>query len=152
MEKQMGVDYTGTVRTYGTSMANSTTKVGKFEIFMDEPEVFGGNDSAPGPLDFLLAAHGGCINFMTFFIAKEMNIPIEAAEIKIQGKLDTSKFAGKDMTPRAGYQDIAVTIKVTTSAPEADIERLRKAVEDRCPVSDNITHATPVSITMSRVQ
>ena len=71
-------------RTQGESMARSTTEVGPFKIFMDEPPELGGKNGAPSPLDFILAAHAGCLNYMTFFIAKELGIPVSGTEITVQ--------------------------------------------------------------------
>jgi uncharacterized OsmC-like protein len=144
----MGASYVGEVTTVGESMARSVTDVQAFKIFMDEPEALGGRNGAPSPLDFILAAHGGCLNYMTFFIAKEMGIPVEGTRIKVTGTLDPAKFAGTDMSVRAGYQSITVDIQVECPASADDVERLRAAVEARCPVSDNIANGTPVLISM----
>lgn len=145
MEKQM---YVGQVRTVGESMARSTTEAHAFKIFMDEPESLGGRNGAPSPLDFILAAHGGCLSYMTFFIAKELGIPVSGTEITVRGALDPAKFAGTDRDVRAGYQSIEVTIHVKSTASAEQIEKLKREVEARCPVSDNIMNATPVRITM----
>jgi len=147
----MSASYVGTVKTVGESMAHSVTSANAFKIFMDEPEELGGTNGAPNPLDFILAAHGGCLNFMTFFIANEMGIPVDGTEINITGKLDPSKFSGADMSVRAGYQEIAIGIEVKSSASADQIAQLLAAVEARCPVSDNITNATPVTISMTAV-
>jgi len=147
----MATSYVGKVKTVGESMARSVTDANAFKIFMDEPEELGGQNGAPSPLDYILAAHGGCLNFMTFFIANEMNIPVEGTEINITGKLDPSKFAGTNMNVRAGYQEIAIDIEVKSSASQEQIAQLLEAVKDRCPVSDNITNATPVTIAMTAV-
>jgi uncharacterized OsmC-like protein len=148
MEKQM---YTGEVRTVGESMARSTTEAGAFKIFMDEPVELGGRNGAPSPLDFILAAHAGCLNYMTFFIAKELGIPVTGTEISVKGSLDPAKFAGTDRTVRAGYQSLEVTIHIKSTANADDIARLKSEVEARCPVSDNLANATPVRITMRTV-
>lgn len=145
MSKQL---YTAEVRTVGESMARSTTEAGVFKIFMDEPEALGGRNGAPSPLDFILAAHAGCLNYMTFFIAKELGIPVSGTEITVKGSLDPAKFAGTDRSVRAGYQSLEVTIHVKSTASLDDIARLKSEVEARCPVSDNLAHATPVHITM----
>jgi uncharacterized OsmC-like protein len=145
----MSASYTGTVTTVGETMARSVTDAKAFKIFIDEPEELGGQNGAPSPLDYILASQGGCVNYMVFFIAKEMNIPIEKTEITITGKLDPAKFSGKDMNVRAGYQEIDVQICVTSTASDEEIENLKDAVEQRCPVGDNITNATPVSISMT---
>jgi uncharacterized OsmC-like protein len=145
MSKQL---YTAQVRTQGESMARSTTEVGPFKIFMDEPPELGGKNGAPSPLDFILAAHAGCLNYMTFFIAKELGIPVSGTEITVQGSLDPAKFAGTDRTVRAGYQSLEVTIHIKSPATSEQIARLQSEVEARCPVSDNLAQATPVHITM----
>ena len=143
--------YKGTIKTVGESMARSTTDTHAFKIFMDEPEELGGKNGAPSPLDYILAAHGGCLNFMTFYIANEMGIPIEGTEISVTGKLDPGKFSGANLDVRAGYQSLEATINVKSSASEDEIDKLRAAVEARCPVSDNIANATPVTISMKSI-
>jgi hypothetical protein len=47
-----------------------------------------------------LAAHGGCLNYMTFFITKELGIPVDGTEITVKGSLDPGKFAGTDRSVR----------------------------------------------------
>ncbi|NMO17072.1 OsmC family protein [Pyxidicoccus fallax] len=148
MTKQL---YTGEVRTVGESMARSTTEAGAFKIFMDEPPELGGRNGAPSPLDFILAAHAGCLNYMTFFIAKELGIPVTSTEISVRGSLDPAKFAGTDRSVRAGYQSLEVTILIKSPANADQIAKLKSEVEARCPVSDNLAHPTPVHITMRTV-
>jgi uncharacterized OsmC-like protein len=145
MSKQL---YTGEVRTHGESMARSTTEAGPFKIFMDEPPELGGRNGAPSPLDFILAAHAGCLNYMTFFIAKELGIPVTSTEITVKGSLDPAKFAGTDRNVRAGYQSLDVTIHIKSPASAEQIAKLKSEVEARCPVSDNLAQPTPVNITM----
>ena len=144
----MGAIYTGKVTTDGESLARSTTSVHAFKIFMDEPEELGGRNGAPSPLDFILAAHAGCLNYMTFFIAQEMGIPVTGTTISLEGSLDVAGFTGASPDIRPGYQGIRAVIDVATTASAEDVERLRAAVEARCPVSDNIARATPVEIAM----
>ena len=148
MSKQM---YTGEVRTLGESMARSTTEVHAFKIFMDEPPEFGGRNGAPGPLDFILAAHAGCLNYMTYFIANQLGIPVSGTEITVKGSLDTAKLLGTDRNVRAGYQSLEVVINIKSTASADQIAKLKSEVEARCPVSDNLAHATPINITMKAV-
>jgi uncharacterized OsmC-like protein len=145
MGKQL---YTGEVRTQGESMARSTTEAQAFKIFMDEPVELGGRNGAPSPLDFILAAHAGCLNYMTFFIAKELGIPVSGTDITVRGSLDPAKFAGTDRSVRAGYQSLEVTINVKSTANADQSAKLKSEVEARCPVSDNLANPTPVHITM----
>lgn len=143
--------YTARTRTTGDSMAHSTTGVRQFKIFADEPPELGGRDGAPSPLDYILVAHGTCLNYMTFFIARELGIHVRSTEIEVEAALDPAKFAGTDRSVRAGYQAIHVTLKVDADATPDQLAKLREEVEARCPVSDNIANATPVSIAVSAI-
>lgn len=140
--------YTARIKTHGESMARSVTDVRAFKIFMDEPPELGGLDGAPSPLEFILAAHGGCLSYMTFYIGKELGIEVKGTEIEVEASLDPGKFAGTNRNVRAGYQAVNVKIKVHADASAEQLEKLRQEVEARCPVSDNIGSATPVNISV----
>jgi len=141
--------YTARIKTTGDSMARSMTDVRNFKVFADEPPELGGRDGAPSPLEYILVAHGTCLNYMTFFIAKELGIQVRSTEIEVEASLDPAKFAGTDRSVRAGYQSIKVNIKVDADATRDELARLREEVEARCPVSDNIANATPVTIALA---
>lgn len=141
--------YTARIKTAGESMARSTTEVRSFKIFQDEPPELGGRDGAPSPLEFILAAHGGCLSYMTFYIGKELGIEVKGTEVEVQASLNPAKFAGTDREVRAGYQAFNVTIKVHADASPEQLRKLQEEVEARCPVSDNIANATPVNIALS---
>jgi uncharacterized OsmC-like protein len=143
--------YTAKIKTAGQSMAQSTTDVRNFKVYADEPPELGGRDGAPSPLEYILVAHGTCLNYMTFFIAKELGITVRSTEIDVEASLDPARFAGTDRSVRAGYQELRVTINVDSDATPEQLEALRAEVEARCPVSDNIANATPVSIVLSKI-
>jgi uncharacterized OsmC-like protein len=142
--------YTASVQTFGESMARSTTETRSFKIFMDEPPELGGRDGAPSPLEMILAAHGGCLSYMTFYIGKELGIEVKGTEVEVKASLDPGKFAGTNREVRAGYQAVHVQIKVHADASPEQLEKLRQEVEARCPVSDNIAHPTPVHISLGK--
>ena len=141
--------YTARIRTLGESMARSTTETRSFKIFMDEPPELGGRDGAPSPLEYILAAHGGCLSYMTFYIGKELGIEVKGTEIEIEASLNPAKFAGTDRSVRAGYQAFQVKVTIDADVTPEELEKLRSEVEARCPVSDNIANATPVNIVLT---
>ena len=51
---------------------------------------------------------------------------------------------------RAGYKQIVVTLKPDTDADEATLAKWAEKIEDRCPVSDNLQHPTPVKIEVKK--
>ena len=123
--------YTAEIKTVGESMARSTTDFRSFKIFMDEPPELGGRDGAPSPLEYILAAHGGCLSYMTFYIGKELGIEVKGTEVSVRAALDPAKFAGKNRSVRAGYQAAEVAIKVQADAPPEQLQKLQQALQKR---------------------
>lgn len=71
---------------------------------------------------------------------------LNGVKIDLEGDLNPAKFMGMSDAERAGYQSIRVTLRPDTDADAATKEKWRLAVESRCPVSDNLSHETPVSV------
>ncbi|NTV38798.1 MAG: OsmC family protein, partial [Demequinaceae bacterium] len=53
---------------------------------------------------------------------------------------------GKDTDGRAGYSAITVKIEVEGDADQAKLDQIIAIAETRCPVSDNLSHVTPIAI------
>ena len=119
-------------------------------IFMDEPPLFGGEDSAPSPVSLFLASIAGCINATGQRIAREMNFVLKHMDVLVNGKIDSDAFFGGDTAKRAGFNDINVKIEL-----DADIEQETKdlwleQVIARCPVIDNIMNTSNMSFSVIR--
>ena len=119
-----------------------------FKMTIDEPQNLGGTNSGANPVEYLLAALSGCLNVVGHLVAKEMGFQLNGLEISLEGDLNPAKFAGKSMEDRAGYKQIRVTMKPDTDADKETLEKWLKTVENRCPVSDNISNPTPLSIVL----
>lgn len=124
----------------------TVVNTGGFTLTVDEPESLGGTNDGANPVQFILAALAGCLNVMCHIIAKEMSFDLRGVQIELDGDLDPAKLFGQDTQSRAGYSEIRVTIKPDTDADEDTLERWLQTVEQRCPVSDNLSNQTPVSI------
>ncbi|MGV8906283.1 MAG: OsmC family protein [Acetobacterium sp.] len=120
-----------------------------FTMIIDEPADLGGKDEAANPLEYVLAALAGCLNVVGHVIAKEMGFTLRGLEIDLEGDLEPSKFLGLCDDGRSGYTDIQVTIKPDTDADPATLAKWVKAVECRCPVTDNIKNATPLTVSLA---
>lgn len=132
--------------------ANATKTVVKarnFEIIVDEPPVLGGKDEGPNPVEFVLAAYAGCINVVGHVVAKEMGFRLDGVKIEISGSINPENFLGKSNKERAGYKQIEMKVIPNTTASEEVLAEWLEKVCNRCPVSDNIKHETPVSIQMN---
>jgi uncharacterized OsmC-like protein len=134
------------VKAHSENPTLTKVKARGFEIVIDEPEQLGGTNQGANPVEYELAAFSGCINVMGHVIAKEMNMDLKGIEIDISGLLNPNKLFGKSMEERAGYKQIDVKIKPSSTADKETLEKWRDAICERCPVSDNLKNTTPVNV------
>ena len=120
-----------------------------FEFVVDEPAELGGTNDGPNPVEYLIGAWAGCLNVVTHTVSDERDIDIDGITVDIEGDLDPRKFLGIADDARAGYQELAVTIRVDSDADQESLDALAAEVEERCPVGDNIANPTPTSVTIS---
>lgn len=138
------------IKAKSASPAKTIVKARNFELIVDEPENLGGSDEGANPVEYVLAAFAGCINVMAHVIAQEMKIELRGLEIDICGDLNPARLFGQSYEDRAGYKQIEVSLKADTDADESTLAKWLEAIEDRCPVSDNLQNPTPVKITCKK--
>ncbi|MEA1994438.1 MAG: hypothetical protein U9N35_08650 [Euryarchaeota archaeon] len=51
---------------------------------------------------------------------------------------------------RAGYQEIDAVVQVETDVSKEELEKWIEEVEKRCPVADNISESTPLSVSVTK--
>ena len=139
-------DVTYTVMAESKTATRLDVSAREFALVIDEPQKLGGDNAGPNPLEYELAALAGCINVTGHLVAREMGITIENLTMTISGSLNPARFMGRGEEERAGFKEITVDLKLTSPADGATLEKWRRAVEDRCPVSDNLSSGTSLSV------
>ncbi len=129
---------------------HSRVKARQFTIDVDEPEALGGVDTAPTPVEYVLAALGSCQEITYRLYADALGIPLNSVSVKLEGDLDLRGFLDVDDSIRPGYQTIRGTVTIDSPASEEDLKRLREAVNKHCPVLDILQNPTPVSLELNR--
>ena len=114
-------------------------------VTTDDGEFVVGHDV--NPVEYLLGSVLGCLNSTGTTVARDMDIDIKSLEATVEGDVNYATYLGKDSEDRPGLQDIDVTLSVEAEG-DADLDAWLSAVEARCPVSDNVTHETGVSVTL----
>jgi uncharacterized OsmC-like protein len=120
-----------------------------FKIVVDEPPTLGGTDHGANPVEYLLASYAGCLNVMGHLIASELGFKLDKLEIEISGNLNPDRLFGKSFTERAGFKKIQVTLKPHAQVTPELLKSWIKAVENRCPINDNLGSHTPIDIKVS---
>ncbi len=143
-------DLTFRVKAQSENPTKTVVKARGFEIIIDEPAELGGTNAGANPVEYLLAAFCGCINVMGHIIAKELNFELRGLSIKMGGPLNPDRLFGASFDDRAGYKSIEVVIEPDCDASPEVLTQWLEAIEDRCPISDNIRNLTPVSLKLAR--
>lgn len=122
-----------------------------FYFGMDEPRELGGKDTAPNPVELLLAALGGCQEIVYRAFAAVLGIEIEKIEVHAKGYIDLHGFLGLADVP-AGFTNISFTTRIVSPASVESVRQLAALVEKHCPVQDTFARAIPVTGKVEHVQ
>jgi uncharacterized OsmC-like protein len=102
-------------------------------LYSDEPPSFGGQDSAPNPMELVLAALNGCLTVMTQVIAREKGIDIHGITLRAEGSLDLRGAMGDPSVPPY-FRTVREKVELVTSASAEQVQVLQEEVQRRCPV------------------
>lgn len=136
-----------TVEVVQSNGFRTECKAGKHTIVIDQPAASGGTDTGPTPLDYMLAALGGCIGAVGRIVASQRRLAVRGFRVSLTGELDTDRLLGKTSAGRVGFSVISAQVSVDGDLTPAEKAALVHEIDERCPVSDNLQAATPVRIT-----
>jgi len=112
-------------------------------VTMDEPGDLGGQDSAPTPMEYVLASLLGCTTVMAVMIAKEMAIKVNGLIMRAEGELNTDGIMGKGDVPPY-FTRVKQEISIDSTANQEQLERLAQQIKKRCPVYNMLKAAGTV--------
>jgi putative redox protein len=122
---------------------------GRHVVVVDEPKVFGGEDSAANPAEVLLAALGASLSVTLRCHAALLGISVGRIQVDLAGDLDIRGFFDADPAVRSGFQSLDLTVKVDSDASPEQLARLLAAADRGCPVLDACRGATPIRIALA---
>ncbi|KQZ99509.1 osmotically inducible protein OsmC [Mesorhizobium sp. Root157] len=126
----------------------SNVAVRQFDVGVDEPPALGGQDSAPNPVEYILAALGSCQEITYRLYADALGIPLTGVSVQLSGSIDLRGFFNVDRNVRPGYQQINAEVIIDSPASQQDIARLKETVDRHCPVLDILRNPTPVNLSL----
>src|SRR5246500_1909029 len=116
----------------------NSVAIGPHHMLADEPRAAGGDDSGPGPYDFLLTALGACKSMTMRMYADRKSFPLERATVT----LNHSKIYAKDCAEcetREGMLD-QIDVAIGLEGPlDADQRKRILEIADKCPVHRTLT-------------
>ncbi|MFT4659619.1 MAG: putative OsmC-like protein [Minisyncoccia bacterium] len=128
----------------------STASIRDFApIGSDEPAALGGTDTAPNPVEQLLAALGNCLAVGYAANATAAGVEINELRIELEGDLDLHTFLGLNPSGNAGYQAIRAKVTLDTDAPSETIEELHRLVTGTSPVGHTLARSVPIQVDLA---
>lgn len=109
-----------------------------FSIYVDEPQNLGGLDTAPNPVELLLAALGTCQEIVYSAFAAIQGIPLDEVSVEVKGTLNLKGMFALEQNTPAGFNEISYKTTIKSSADEEEIKKLVEAVEAHCPLLDTL--------------
>lgn len=122
-----------------------TSTARQFTFNADEAEVTGGEDSAPNPLEYLVASLGACQAITYKALASLKDIQLDNVEVKVKGYTDLNGFLGLDSKTRPGYLKVEVETIIESEEDPELLKELSNQVEKLCPVLDIFSRSNKVN-------
>jgi uncharacterized OsmC-like protein len=137
------------IRTYKAETkwiegSKTETKIRDFKISIDEPLEFKGTNTAPNPVELLLAALGGCVILAYRGYAKKFGLNIEDLIVNLEGDMIPGGWLDEQGRERRGFKQIRYEVQIKTEAPEEKVHQLHELVEKKCPVYDILINKTEI--------
>ncbi len=102
------------------------------------------------PVEYFLGAVLACLNSTGTMVARDMDVDIEALSMRVDGDVDYASYRGEPTDERPGLHGLDVTLSVEADVDDATLDAWLEAVEDRCPVTDNVGNQTPIDVELGR--
>ena len=120
------------------SKFQQTVTIGPHRLIADEPASAGGEDTGPGPYDFLLAALGACTSMTMRMYADRKALPLDRVTVMLRhGKVHAEDCA--DCETKTGMLDqIERGIAMEGTLDPEQRQKLME-IADKCPVHRTLT-------------
>jgi putative redox protein len=126
------------VRETRNGKFQQTVTTGPHQMLADEPVAAGGQDSGPGPYDFVLAGLGACTSMTMRMYADRKSLPLDRVTVTLKH----SKIYAKDCEEcetRDGMLDQIDRVISIEGALDADQRKRLMEIADKCPVHRTLT-------------
>ncbi len=120
------------VSVLGTKYSNKVDNRRGHEIVSDLGPEFQGDNSGATPLELVVMAVSSCTTTIFTLMAEKMKIDVEGLEAYVEADKPE---------PMGSITAVRTRVKVKSSAPEADLQRVLDLVGKNCPVGVILSRA-----------
>jgi putative redox protein len=126
------------VRETRNSKFQQSVSIGPHRMLADEPVAAGGEDSGPGPYDFVLAGLGACTSMTLRLYADRKSLPLERTTVTLKHSRIHALDCAECETKAGMLDQIDLVIAMEG---DLDAEQRKRLLEiaDKCPVHRTLT-------------
>lgn len=117
---------------------------GGHTLIVDQPLAMGGKDEGANPLEYQLAALGGCLGTIAAIIAKQERIDLKGFSVGVEADIDTDYLMGKTSAGRAGFTEIRVEAHIDADMTPEEKKAFLEKIDARCPISDILANNSEI--------
>jgi len=126
------------VRETRNGKFQQTVSIGPHQMLADEPKAAGGEDTGPGPYDFVLAGLGACTSMTMRLYADRKSLPLERTTVTLKhSRIHAQDCA--DCETREGMLDQIDLVIGMEGALDAEQRKRLMEIADKCPVHRTLT-------------
>lgn len=126
------------VRETRASKFQQTVTSGPHQMLADEPVAAGGQDTGPGPYDFLLSGLGACTSMTMRMYADRKSLPVDRITVTLKhNKIHAEDCA--ECETKEGLLDQIDRVISIEGALDADQRKRLMEIADKCPVHRTLT-------------
>jgi uncharacterized OsmC-like protein len=122
--------------------------VADHHVTVDEPATIGGANAAPSPVEMALVSLASCQAITYRLWAIKLGVHIGGVRVAVDADYDARGLFGVEGYARPGFTAVRVVVTIEDATVE-DLEHLRLAVDEHCPVLDLFRSAVPVATSLA---
>lgn len=126
------------VRETRASKFQQAISIGPHRMLADEPVAAGGEDSGPGPYDFVLAGLGACTSMTMRLYADRKALPLERTTVTLKHSKIHAQDCAECETREGMLDQIDLVIGMEGNLDAEQRKRLLE-IADKCPVHRTLT-------------
>ncbi|MDT3699926.1 MAG: OsmC family protein [Thermincola sp.] len=133
-------------RTVWKGGTKSESDIRGFKVAIDEPPDLGGTDTAPNPVEMVLAALGSCLVVGYSLNAAMLGIELQKIEIELEGDIDLPGFFGLPSDVLPGYTTVRAKVFLKSSASLEQLEEVHQRVISTSPVGLTLSKSVNLDV------
>ncbi len=107
---------------------------GGWKLIADESVKEGGNGEGPDPGVFGRAALGSCLAMGYAIWAAQLGVPFDDIAVEVHADYDARGMFGVDASVPAGWTGLRYVVRIESSAPESDVQRVIEEADRLSPL------------------